>query len=239
MTHRRKRLFLRHRRNGHSYRRRIGFLLGIGAVAALASCSPETSYWSPAESSKQPRVDWVRFDHTVAFDARARGLNDAERERLDEFFERIEPRYGDQILVGTGATATAKDEVAIQRVAAVAEYLRSNGIKVGLLPSVAQARWDGSVRLMVGRYVVTPPRCPDWTKSASYDPLNVVSSNFGCATATNLDLMVADPGDLVRGRPAGPADGAAAARAIKTYREGNVPTPSATIQSIGGGGSSK
>jgi len=185
------------------------------------------------------KVDWVRFDHRVMFGQNGRGVTDQERARIDEFLDRVEPRYGDQILVGTGAGA-GEGEIAVERVAAVAEYLRALGLKVGPMPAAAQARWDGAVRVMVGRYVVTPPNCPDWTKSASYDPNNYVSSNFGCATATNLGLMVADPGDLVRGRDMGPADGAYSARMIKTYREGDKSSSpggqSMTINLGGGSG---
>ena len=233
-----RRIFFRSRRG---FKAPICALAAAAALATLTSCEPETAYWSPAESQKQVKVDWVRFDHRVMFDANGRGITDQERARIDEFLDRVEPRYGDQILVGTGANS-GNGEVAIERVAAVAEYLRAMGLKVGPLPAAPQARWDGAVRLMVGRYVVTPPNCPDWTKSTSYDPLNNVSSNFGCATATNLGLMVADPGDLVRGREMGPADGAYSARMIKTYREGDKsssPSQSMTFTVGGGQGGSQ
>jgi pilus assembly protein CpaD len=218
------------------------FLAGAAVIIALSSCAPDTAYWSPNESPKQNRVDWVRFDHTVAFDAASRTLNENEQGRLNEFLDRVDPRYGDQILVGTGAGGI-DNEMATGRVAAVIGYLRAQGLKVAPMPDIANARWDGMVRLRVGRYVVTPPNCPDWSKSASFDPNNVVSSNFGCATAVNLGLMVADPGDLVRGRSAGPSDGTYGARKIRTYREGEKPggggSPLVTIRTgggLGGGG---
>jgi pilus assembly protein CpaD len=204
--------------------RRIGAIVAAAVVAAtLVGCS-ETTYWTPAESPKQPQVDWVRFDHRVLFDSRGRDLSISERARLEEFLSRIEPRYGDQILVGTGSGGS-EGEVGLQRVATVAEYLRNAGLKVAPMTETSAVRWDGAVRISVGRYVVTPPNCPDWTKSASYDPLNNVSSNFGCATATNLGLMVADPGDLIRGRSAGPADGVLAQNRINVYRTGNQYAP--------------
>ena len=42
--------------------------------------------------------------------------------------------------------------------------------------------------------------------------------NLGCSTATNLGLMVADPRDLMRGRPIGPMDGEFAAKGVFDYR---------------------
>jgi pilus assembly protein CpaD len=219
-----RRIFLRSRRAHVG--RCVSAIFAAAVAATLAGCS-ETTYWTPAEAPKQPKVDWVRFDHRVMFDPRAAHISLPERARMEEFLARIEPRYGDQVQVGTG-TGSAEGEIGIERVAAVAEYLRGSGLKVGPMPASMQGRWDGAVRISVGRYVVTAPNCPDWSKSASYDPLNHVSSNFGCATTTNLGLMVADPGDLVRGRPMGPADGAYSARAIKTWREGDKASSSSS-----------
>ncbi|MCH7664864.1 MAG: hypothetical protein IH936_02915, partial [Acidobacteria bacterium] len=48
----------------------------------------------------------------------------------------------------------------------------------------------GSVAVIVGRYVATPPNCPDWRKPANQNFQNSPSSNFGCANAVNLALMV-------------------------------------------------
>ena len=79
------------------------------------------------------------------------------------------------------------------------------------------------MRVTVGRYVVTPPNCPDWTKPATGDPGNNVSSNFGCATTANLGLMIADPGALVRGYAAGPGDGEMLAKGVQNYREDKTP----------------
>jgi pilus assembly protein CpaD len=238
-----KRIFIRRHPFWRLYRRRIQFVVAAAVLAALASCAPDSTYWSPAESPKAIRVDWVRFDHAVAFDPRSNAMTPAARARLDEFLARVAPAYGDQLLVGTGAAPGAAGAAADRRVAAVAAYLRDRGLAAAALPRDPEVAWDGTVRLAVGRYVATPPRCPDWTKPADDDPMNRVASNWGCATATNLGLMVADPGDLVRGRTMGPADGEKGARGVKTYREGDKAAPPTitplVIQSgvgTGGGG---
>ena len=66
------------------------------------------------------------------------------------------------------------------------------------------------------------------------------ASGAQAATITNLGLMVANPGDLVRGRTPGPADGAVGARRYKSYREGEQKkspaiTPLVIQSSVGGG----
>ena len=81
-------------------------------------------------------------------------------------------------------------------------------------------------------YVATPPNCPDFTKSSSEDHDNYPPSNWGCATQTDLSLMVANPRDLVIGREPSlePAD--AAVLPIQRYRQGKTaPLPN---ESAGG-----
>ena len=77
--------------------------------------------------------------------------------------------------------------------------------------------------------------CPDWSDAGK--PIGEgQSSNFGCASSTNLAAMIADPADLLRGRS---DDGATdfATRAVKAWREA-VPTSkswgAATKESAGG-----
>lgn len=45
------------------------------------------------------------------------------------------------------------------------------------------------------------PGCPDWrSDDAAADLKGSTSSNYGCATATNLAAMIADPNDLLVGK---------------------------------------
>jgi pilus assembly protein CpaD len=74
--------------------------------------------------------------------------------------------------------------------------------------------------------LVTLPRCPNWSQPPSHDFTNATSSNFGCATATNLGIMVAKPGDLVAARTLGPAPGQPAAAAVNTYLNNKIQLPS-------------
>ena len=93
---------------------------------------------------------------------------------------------------------------------------------------------------MVGRYTVTLPPCPNWSMNPGRDFTNQPSSNFGCAAAINLGLQVANPGDLVHGRPLAAADGKPAASAVARYLDDKV-TPLQTEVTLGpitGSGSS-
>jgi pilus assembly protein CpaD len=219
---RRKRLFP----SKHPYRHRMRALIGAATFAALASCAPETALYTAAESPKTVKLDWVHFDHLVAFPRGDVTLAPAERTRLDAFLARATPDYGDQLLVGPGPVPAAMAGEAEARTEAVARVLQAHGLDARTAPpEIAQVAWDGSVRVVLGRYLVHTPDCPDWTKPADGDPLNREHSNFGCATASTLDLMVANPADLVHGRAMTAGDGDQSARLFRVYRALNQYAP--------------
>ena len=56
------------------------------------------------------------------------------------------------------------------------------------------------------------------------------------ATATNLGMMVADPGHLVRGAPVGPGDGEMLAKGVQEYRSGKADKGSPAMSIPGAGG---
>ncbi|MFT5488695.1 MAG: pilus assembly protein CpaD [Paracoccaceae bacterium] len=218
-------------------------VVAVLLMTVVTGCAPEMSHWSPEQNVKRNDVRWITFQHHVRFGGAAPALDDAERNRLRRFLTRHDAGYGDRILIGSrGIRSTGSDiRRASRRETAVAAELRKLELPVGLLPEVpAKENWDGTIKIVLGRYIVIPPNCPDWTKRADGDSANRRSSNFGCASAVNLGLMVANPGDLLRGRTAGPADGAAGARRYKSYREGAAKkspaiTPLIIQSSVGGG----
>ncbi len=57
----------------------------------------------------------------------------------------------------------------------------------------------GTVRVVVTRMAAKVPGCPDNSRPAEYTFEASTSSNYGCATNSNLAAMIADPADLVRG----------------------------------------
>jgi pilus assembly protein CpaD len=196
------------------------------AVAALAACAPPTQHWMPAEAPKANKVDWVQFNHAVVFPPGRTELDAAERNLLDRFIMESAVSFGDQVQVSaSGAARTPQEQAAAdKRETAIIGFFRDRN----LIAVRSQRPRDGSptdttVAVAVGRYVVTPPKCPNWTKPPAFDPENTTSSNFGCATETNLGLMVADPGDLIRGRELGPGDGRAANYGMERYQM-NVPS---------------
>ena len=218
-------------------RKRTGRWLFIltAALVTLGACAPDTAEWTPVESPKKNRVDWVAFHHTIQFGARNVTLGDRAKSGLSRFVRRL--GSGEGVRITVAATADADGAlVAGRREAAVTAYLRELGLRPRLAPAaVGRGAGKAAVVVTIGRYVVTTPRCPDWSKPSHKDFDNRVSSNLGCATETNLGLMVADPGTLLRGRPLGPADAEAQAKTIENYRAGET-EEAATESTTGGGG---
>jgi pilus assembly protein CpaD len=199
--------------------------VGPSRLAALAivalgvgGCLP-MSEWRPSETQRQGNVELVQLDHWVGFAPGEETLSTNERARLDRFLETVDLGYGDSITVAVAG----QREIARTRAKLVQAHLTSRQVEARLVPTPEPPpTHPESVPVAVARYVVTPPRCPDWTKNATQDLFNTPSSNQGCANAYNHALMVADPGDLVRGRRVGPGDGEALALGTERYRKGEI-----------------
>ena len=231
MIRRKKKLFIRPGRWPSG-----AFLVSIGLVSLLASCSPRTTHWSPVESPKELQVSWAEFHHPVGFADTSATLGKAQKRTLDRFLTRVGRGSGVKVTITAAALDNAK--LVQKREMALASYLRRRGFEVALAqPKNTAPSQINSVRVTVGRHLVKTPSCPDWSKEATGDTANRVTSNFGCATATNLGLMIADPGVLVQGTDElGPGEGEALAAGVKRYQLDRIRKPKkASTLKIGGG----
>jgi pilus assembly protein CpaD len=205
----------------------LGPLL-VALVLACSGCAPDEARWSASETPKENKLSFVNMTQRVEFAPGSARLTLEEDRALDHFLAAVEVRAGDQLTVELGDPPGA---VSASRKAAILRALRRRFPKaeLGTAPVLDPLPRDAAL-LRVGRYVVTGPNCPDWTKPDPDDYTNTPSSNFGCATVANLGLMVANPADLVRGAGAGGGDAIFAARGIGAYRSGVIsksltPTP--------------
>jgi pilus assembly protein CpaD len=200
-------------------------------MLGLAACAAE---YSKSEAPDTLRVDGAESRLSIAFAGGSDRLAAGETARLDRMVVAGNIRPADRVQVA----ASGPPGLAERRAAAISRELLRYGI-------VAQTQALGAVPanhaiVSVGRYAVTLPTCPNWSQSLSYDFTNALSSNYGCANATNLGLMVASPGDLVSGRSLAGADAQPAAAAVQRYLTDRVkqpPTPTASpfAASTGGG----
>ncbi len=206
-----------------------GIVLGTGVYYAANPEKLPLEDFSDVREAREPRADLVQYSHDVAFAAGEARLTNGQRQRLDAFLARLDAGYGDRFYVVAGRGRKGEPKQAAARLAerrrqAVMAFLELRRLRV--LPLRIEFGIDApvgeAVKVMVRRYVVTLPECPDWTGRPGVTFNNTPSSNFGCATATNLGLMVADPGDIVAGRHPGLTDGEFIARSIERYRKGET-----------------
>ena len=232
-------------RSLHSHVRRLGGL-ALAAIA-LTACAPgsadmdPTRGWLEASSPKALEVDRAHYRHVVYFPTDRDHLAGGEQDRLIAFLRAVQPKESDSIRIEGHADERATDlynlDLAGRRMEAVKRFLNDHGVERPDLhassfgeraPAVTgdgERAWrkNRRVEIVLERYLVTPPACPDWSRRTGVDYANKPHTNFGCATETNLGLMIADPRDLVRGRTLGPADGVHQAEGVVRYREGEQP----------------
>lgn len=216
MTTRHNRRMFRH------HRRRRTTLLAVLAII-VAGCAQTVADWTPADTPNELEVKWVTHEHSISFASPTKLLTNQESRSLDRFLGEIDLRPSDRLFVDVGPQSG--DIVADQRVGVINEKLRHYVPSAQALVITGEKGSNNDIRLIVGRYVVVPPNCPNLSKPSASNPGNFNDSNFGCSTQRNLGLMLANPGDLLRGRTLAPGDGEALSRGIRAYRAGKAATP--------------
>ncbi|HZV18241.1 MAG TPA: CpaD family pilus assembly lipoprotein [Sphingobium sp.] len=205
--------------------------LALGLCLAFSLGTPPGSARTVergVEPRHQPVVQRTDFVFDVIADGNG-GLTGPEESRLTAWFSALGLRYGDRVsLAGTGSLAL-RDAIAN----AVGRY----GLLVeGEAPITAGQAAGGGLRVVVSRSVASVPGCPSWADRSGANFAGGLSDNYGCAMASNLAAMVADPRDLIEGRDAGVnPTSTVSGRAIKAYQE-KAPTGSGGLQSMSTGG---
>lgn len=184
----------------------------LALASSLAGCTGSAYSNRGLESVHQPVVS-----NTVHhFDVAAQGgqLSPSEQDRLQGWFDAMGLRYGDRVAVEDSSPyGTTAAQSAIRAMVERRGLLMSADVPVttGGVP-------PGHLRVTIARASAHVPGCPDWSSKFSANIVNATSSNYGCATNSNLAAMVADPNDLIKGARSERSDPAAATRPINTYR---------------------
>ena len=200
-------------------------------ILGLSACAAE---YSKSEAPDTLRVDGGESRLSIAFAGGSDRLAAGEAARLDRMVLAGTIRPADRVRVA----ASGPPGLAERRAAAISRELLRYGIVAQ--PTALDAVPANHALVSVGRYAVTLPTCPNWSQSLSADFTNAYTSNYGCADATNLGLMVASPGDLVSGREFTGIDAVPAINAVNRYQTDRItPPPQPTATPFGGGGSGR
>ncbi|PKP88548.1 MAG: hypothetical protein CVT78_03100 [Alphaproteobacteria bacterium HGW-Alphaproteobacteria-17] len=206
----------------------------LALATSLAGCTGAAYSNRSLDSVHQPVVRNAIYQFDVA--ASNGELPPSEQGRLQGWLDAMGVRYGDRIAIEDPSVyGAASAQATIRSVIERRGLLVSNDVPVttGAVP-------QGHLRVVVTRASAHVPGCPDWASKSAINTANATSSNYGCATNSNLAAMVADPNDLIKGARDDRHDPATATRAIKTYRERPQTGASGQISreptSNGGGG---
>ena len=202
--------------------------IAVLLVLALAACASD---YSKSEAPNNLRVDGAESRVDVSFIPGSARLTRPDAIQQLVGAGRIRP--ADRVTV----SAAGPPRLADQRTAAISRELLAFGIVTSASPLEPVPANHAVIE--VGRYTVTLPPCPNWSSPPNVEYTNAHNSNWGCAAATNLGLMVANPADLVSGRTLAPADGQPAVNAVQRYMTDRVkqpPAPTASPFGASGGG---
>jgi pilus assembly protein CpaD len=202
----------------------------IPLTLLISACATD---YSKSEAPNNLRVDGAETRIDLDFAPGSSRLTRANA--IQELVTAGRIRAADRVTVA----ASGPPGLAEQRTAAISRELLRYGIVADASPS--QTAPPNHAILGIGRYAVSLPPCPNWSSPPTAEYTNAHNSNWGCAAAVNLGLMVASPADLVSGRSLGPAEGMPAVSAVQRYLNDKVkqpPTPTASpfAASTGGGG---
>lgn len=196
----------------------------LAVAALLPGCAPAPSDVTVNRIAVKP----VRLTHTVRFAPGSAAFAPSEAASLQTFLR--QGVAGANAILLTAGTSPIADA----RRARVGRAVAALGLPYTFAPADPNFT-DDAVAVTVAGQAAVPPSCPDWNVLGPYDPSNAPMRNLGCATNTDLYLMVADPRDLVAGHALSPADAQPNVRAVEAYRTGDQKlNPQAP--SLGGGG---
>ncbi len=210
-------------------------LVSLSCLAFTTGCtSSGLSNFTGVEAQNRNIVEMVRVPYNMSFNANEASLSEAEIVKLNQFLRTSNITYGDEFsmdfpLENDGSLS----EIDSRRLMYISSLLKDSGLHMSeaITPYGMEPK-NNTGRLLVSKYVVTPPECGDWRQPADPNYDNAPLSNLGCASQANLGLMVANPRDLITGQEGGKPNAERTARAVERYQSATVTV--ATETSTGG-----
>ncbi|MEP3244570.1 MAG: CpaD family pilus assembly lipoprotein [Sneathiella sp.] len=204
-------------------------LLGLSLVMGLSACGaprdPETGELAlranpqTAMMTKQINVQKLTPTFVVKFEPEKSVFSELEKGRLLGFIQAQGAEFGDvlQLELPPFSDAAGMNE---ERFGAIGGFLQDEGFTVE--PKLARDGLENSLRVYFTKYVATvDPKCSrGWTRPKGQEYESLPLEHMGCATASNLTQMLANPKDLIEPGTMGPYDGARAALSILKYQAG-------------------
>lgn len=171
--------------------------LGLSLLGLAACQHTDVAAPSPLEATMRNTVQMVRLPFEIKAEDDGTDTPSAQTlASLNMFLATTEAGYGDVLMLDSESASP-------DRISAIQAFIKARGLTYGGTAKLGSKPAEGSVMLYLERYVVTTPNCGEWAAETSNNERNNPSSFYGCSTAANLGLMVANPRDLVAGQNGG------------------------------------
>jgi pilus assembly protein CpaD len=185
-------------------------LVSCVLTTGLAGCVKSNKESNGKLSSvRLPTVNVERVTHTIMYENNK--LSNAEQAALVAFLNSVGPNFSDRLTL-----EDSNPENSQPRIDAVAKVLGRMGVQLAGIRRALDVT-PGMSRLVLSRASVNSDDCPDFSNDLKNNFNNATSSNYGCAARDNLAKMVADPTDLLEGRPLGGQTSAVLAKPVAAF----------------------
>jgi pilus biogenesis lipoprotein CpaD len=196
-------------------------IFSIAALLLLVGCQQieQLPYVKANSATPSHNLKVLPVSYQFVIDLGKGGLVSEDRSAIERFISSHGHVDNQRLVIASDSRQQRK----------LAKWLKSVGFKDDQLRWDAQNSAPDSVMLITEYFKVQAPDCPNWQgNNSGLNHSQQRSSNFGCATATNLAAMVRSPRELVKGRSLGAANSDKMLSAMGSYL-----TPAADASTAG------
>lgn len=196
--------------------------LVIMLALCLAACvqrAPETPKQA-AQGIPPVQVITASSQHRLIFvNPRTGKIAPYSQPGFEAFLRDISPGNPEAIHLQFKGPVSEKVLKAIQDAAVADGVPRPKITLVSTGSAMPRKHHDAAIQVDTVVYRIKPPECPRSSHTTIGDYQNTPSSDYGCSFVSNMDAMIADPRDLVRGEKLGEMDSAITNGAIDRLRQ--------------------
>ena len=193
----------------------------IAVALCLAACvqrAPESPRQAAQGIPPTPVVTATSQHRLIFVNPRTGKIAPYSQPGFESFLAAISPGNPEAIHLRLTGPVSEKVLKAIQD-AAVADGVPRPKITLVSTGSVRPKKHhDAAIQVDTVVYKIVPPDCPRPSHTTTGDYQNTPSSDYGCSFVSNMDAMIADPRDLVRGEKLGEMDSTVTSGAIDRLR---------------------
>lgn len=192
------------------------------AVADVINVVFHHGKWRQVPATPENHAEAIVFEQRVVFGNDTALLDRSGRQAIDRLLSEADPAPASLIrlsVAGSDNDSASFDRMTLQRLESVRAALAARGFESALADSsvarVAALQPD-EIGLTLTKVVAILPDCDQEQPLEPDAP--VYERGFGCSTAHNLGVMIADPADLMRGRTLDAADAERSGLTLQRYR---------------------